>query len=341
MVYEDYIRVFDGESAVEFDGNAGSARCDASPVLNLTQELTLEAWIKPSGWGEVPSSGYGRIIDKENFALYLIGESGSYNNQSLAFLLKNTSGPPVVTCSPAGTVELDEWQHVAATYSASSGEVTLLIGGLEQELSQTSIPSGTIRDNLEIDLHIGNSSGGIYTFDGIIDEVRVWSIARSGGQIYATMEDTLTGSEMGLVGYWKMNEGSGTDAGDASQHGHEVVLEASRWAQGIHLGLSGEYDPHDGANPSRLVLESPYPNPFNKSTAIRFRLPQKGLGIVALYDINGNRVRILAEGYLAAGSHALQWDGTNDFGEPAPSGVYFCTLEAASFSTSRPVVLAR
>jgi PKD repeat protein len=341
MVYEDYIRVFDGESAVEFDGSDGYGVCAATAELNLTEMLTLEAWIKPSGWGEVPGAGYGRIVDKANFALYLNGTGSSYNDNSLVFLLKNDAGPPVVSCSTPGSVVLHEWKHVAATYSASNSQVTLFVNGQEMDLTQTGTPSGAIRDNSEDDLFIGNSSGGIYTFCGVIDEVRIWSSSRSGPEIQSTMGEALEGTEDGLVAYWQMTEGSGSVLGDGSSYGHDAALTEASWVQGIHLDLSIEDDLDGVAIPTGLELENLFPNPFMETTAIQFRLPHTAVGIVAIYDINGNRVRVLEEGPFTAGSHTIRWDGTNDLGEPAACGVYFCRLEAASRATSRPVVLTR
>jgi PKD repeat protein len=341
IVYEDFVRVFDGESAVEFDGASGHAVCTATPALNLTDRLTLEAWIKPAGWGEAGSPGCGRIVDKSQFALYLNGSGSPYNDHSLLFLLKNASGPPVISCSPVGSIILDEWQHVAATYSASTGEVALFINGQECDLTQTGTPSGYIRDNAAIDLFIGSSSSGMNTFCGVIDEARIWGGSRSGGEIRAAMGDTLSGSEPGLVALWRMNSGSGTVLEDASPFGHDATLEATRWAQGIDLALSGEDHPHNDRVPASLELRTPYPNPFVKNTTLLFQLSRSAHGRVAIYDVHGKLVSVLADGLFTDGPHAIQWDGTNGVGVPLASGVYFCRLECASRSTSRPLVLTR
>ena len=235
---------------------------------------------------------------------------------------------------------MTEWQHVAATYDAASGEVTLLINGIPEDITQTGSPSGTIRDNLEIDVCIGNSGAGIYTFDGIIDEARVWSRARSVAEIEATMNTPLDSVEVGLAAYWRMNEGSGPLLIDGSGNGHDAALTDARWAQGIHLVLSDD-DLHEGGIPTRIRLESSYPNPFTEGTVIRFQIPETATCRLSIYDIKGNRVRLLAEGLFSAGTHTVSWDGMNSIGQPAPSGVYFCKFEAASRSASRPVVLTR
>ncbi|RMG37064.1 MAG: hypothetical protein D6732_07365, partial [Methanobacteriota archaeon] len=78
-------------------------------------------------------------------------------------------------------------------------------------------------------------------------------------------------------------------------------------------------------------LEQNYPNPFNPVTNIDFSLPHaspQGQARITLhvYDIVGQKVKTLVDGTLPAGNHSVQWDGTNDDGQPVASGVYFYHL---------------
>ncbi len=70
-------------------------------------------------------------------------------------------------------------------------------------------------------------------------------------------------------------------------------------------------------------LEQNYPNPFNPSTRIRFGLVERGNVHVQIYNHLGQLVRTLAEEELAAGWHELSWDGRNQTGAAAATGVYF------------------
>ncbi|HGY57324.1 MAG TPA: T9SS type A sorting domain-containing protein [Caldithrix abyssi] len=87
----------------------------------------------------------------------------------------------------------------------------------------------------------------------------------------------------------------------------------------------------DGAeNPSvagRFALLPNYPNPFNPSTTIRFSLPQAGRVRLAVFDIRGRLIKTLKEGFLNAGSHRVQWDGRNNAGVSAASGMYVYRLQ--------------
>lgn len=70
-----------------------------------------------------------------------------------------------------------------------------------------------------------------------------------------------------------------------------------------------------------------YPNPFNTGTRIAFHLPKAGHAVLRIFNINGQLVKTLGDEDLEAGEHVFRWDGSNDRGVVAASGVYFCRLE--------------
>ncbi len=78
--------------------------------------------------------------------------------------------------------------------------------------------------------------------------------------------------------------------------------------------------------PKRLVLEQNYPNPFNPTTTIRYQLPVAAQVELQIYDILGRPVRDLVNERQKPGYYEVQWDGTNDAGEPVSSGVYLYRL---------------
>lgn len=75
-------------------------------------------------------------------------------------------------------------------------------------------------------------------------------------------------------------------------------------------------------------LEQNYPNPFNPSTVISFALPEAGKATVAIYSITGQLVRELVNGEMAAGRHAISWNGRNQSGEVVAAGMYLYRLVA-------------
>jgi len=82
--------------------------------------------------------------------------------------------------------------------------------------------------------------------------------------------------------------------------------------------------------PTAVELIGNYPNPFNPATTIRFKLPSTGRVELAVFDVRGALVAKLVTGERDAGEHAVVWDGMDDLGRPAASGVYLYRLRAPS-----------
>jgi hypothetical protein len=96
-----------------------------------------------------------------------------------------------------------------------------------------------------------------------------------------------------------------------------------------------------GAVPARHVLGRPTPNPFNPVTRLTYGLPGDGAVELAIYNVAGQRVRILAAGLQTAGYHEIAWDGRDDGGRPLASGIYFCRMRAGDFDRSTRLVLLK
>ncbi|UCE19411.1 MAG: thrombospondin type 3 repeat-containing protein [Gemmatimonadota bacterium] len=256
-ILDDYVHVFAGESALLFEAPGSHATCAATPELHLTGEFTIEAWINPYGWG-FPQFGLGRIVDKRNISLYLIDSYLSYNPHSFLLQCIHSNGTASYSNTPENSMALDEWQHIAVTYNGQD-DVTVYINGVEQTVSHTVPPSGGIRDHSDYDLLIGNSPDLGWTFDGLIDEVRMWNVVRTDQEIADNMEYYLLGDEPGLVGYWKMNEGNGGAILDNSGNENDGTLVNAAWREGIHLNQASVDRDEDGI----LDAEDNCPNNYN------------------------------------------------------------------------------
>lgn len=75
-------------------------------------------------------------------------------------------------------------------------------------------------------------------------------------------------------------------------------------------------------------MEQNSPNPFNPVTKMRFAVAKSGHVNVRIYNVRGELVKTVAEGYYAAGSHEATWDGSSVRGAKAPSGIYFAKVTA-------------
>jgi hypothetical protein len=97
--------------------------------------------------------------------------------------------------------------------------------------------------------------------------------------------------------------------------------------------------------PRSLALAQNHPNPFNPSTTISFEIPgtpgtKQGVNL-AVYDLRGRRIRTLVDSALEPGSHRIHWDGRNDRGEPAPSGIFLYRLKSGGVDHTRKMVLLK
>lgn len=109
--------------------------------------------------------------------------------------------------------------------------------------------------------------------------------------------------------------------------------------------LVGEFPPTavDDLPPVRVAfsLEQNHPNPFNPSTQVGFSLERGGRASLRVFDARGRLVKSLISAHLPAGQHSATWNGLDDRGQPAPSGVYFYRLESSGQKVERRMLLVK
>jgi subtilisin family serine protease len=96
--------------------------------------------------------------------------------------------------------------------------------------------------------------------------------------------------------------------------------------------------------PTAYKLEQNFPNPFNPTTIIRYRLPEAAFVTLTVCDVLGREIRKLVNERQSAAIHSLTWNGTNDFGKVVASGVYLYRLSSVNdngeaFSDARRMLL--
>jgi hypothetical protein len=88
-------------------------------------------------------------------------------------------------------------------------------------------------------------------------------------------------------------------------------------------------------------LMSNYPNPFNPETRIPYSLPRRLNINLAIYNLLGREVKVLAQGEKIAGEYEVLWDGTDHHGIPVANGVYMCRLVVDEFCQTKKLILKR
>jgi hypothetical protein len=92
---------------------------------------------------------------------------------------------------------------------------------------------------------------------------------------------------------------------------------------------------------SAFGLKGSYPNPFNPKTRIEYALEVDGFASLQIFDPSGRLVRTLHTGDLDAGAHSAEWNGLDDAGHPAASGVYLVRLQSGAQNDMSKVLLAK
>ncbi|MDD3732015.1 MAG: T9SS type A sorting domain-containing protein [candidate division Zixibacteria bacterium] len=110
---------------------------------------------------------------------------------------------------------------------------------------------------------------------------------------------------------------------------------------GNYLYLATAVDDDEPQLPETFFLAQNYPNPFNPTTVITFSLPAPTAVTLTVYNLLGQTVKILADGYYGAGEHRVVWDGTNEVNTRVASGVYFYRLAGGHYSQERKMILLK
>lgn len=93
--------------------------------------------------------------------------------------------------------------------------------------------------------------------------------------------------------------------------------------------------------PRTTGFKAIHPNPFNPQTTVTFTLSSPERVRIAIYDVRGTLVRRLADQAMPVGEHSLVWNGADDAGRTASSGIYFVRLLAGSFTETRKIVMLK
>jgi len=169
-----------------------------------------------------------------------------YNNNAgrkVVFSIASTSSPSNYITSGNGAFQDNEWTHFVGTYDKNGGTNNMKI-----YINGKVIAAGTKTNQIRTG---GTNYIGKYhwqnkgNFNGTIDEVRIWNLARTAAEIRANMCKKLAGTESNLVGYWRLDESSGTSCADSSPNSNTGTMtnmeDADHVWSGAALGDASAY----------------------------------------------------------------------------------------------------
>jgi len=95
------------------------------------------------------------------------------------------------------------------------------------------------------------------------------------------------------------------------------------------------------ALPTEFSLSYNYPNPFNPTCVIEYALPTDCKVTLSIYNVLGQKVRVLVDDYKTAGYKSVEWDGRDNQGQELATGVYFYRIKAGDFVQAKKMVLMK
>ena len=208
-------------TALILDGNSSFVEIGNSHILNnITQQATISLWMKPTDF----PNRYAPIIFK--------GDERTSNLSHRSYILYlRENGKIQIASSPNGqgqksfytpseTIQLGKWYHIAGVIDAKSNVMRLFINGVEGGTRDLNGKNSFYqsRKPLRIGWTHEEERPTQSPFVGLIDEVRIWNVARTEAEIRSDMNSQLKGNESGLVAYWKFDEATDGIVSDASSN---------------------------------------------------------------------------------------------------------------------------
>ncbi len=219
---DDFCQVA-GPASLSFDGLDDYVDLGNDPSLQLTKYVTVAAWVKMDPGNAGKWMGIAGKLSGNTYRGYGIGR---YSNNGFIFF--TGSGGQYLDGVYSRPFTDSEWHHVAGV---RNGRVMdLFVDGSSAFFNPYEKPE--IVDSGQ-NAFVGRqvSDRANHMFDGLVDDVRIYSRALSEAEVAVAMK-TLPGPDPTLAGYWNLNEGSGVLAGDSSGKGNVGWLASTSGAAG-------------------------------------------------------------------------------------------------------------
>ena len=228
--------------ALNFDGSSSyiTGSGSALPNVGVAASTTISAWIKPTS-----TSGTREIFTKGasgncfNYGMVMVGGVLSARNSNNDYALGSAS------------ITANIWQHVTVVFGSAGA--TGYVNGVQVGTNASGATTNCATNNWSIGTRAYNALSEF--FPGIIDDVRIYNRALSATDVlnvYTSGQIVRKNiSNNNLIGYWPMNEGKGSQAGDFSGNNLTGSLTGGTWANGKRggaLSFNGTSDKVSGGN---------------------------------------------------------------------------------------------
>lgn len=218
------------------------------------------------------------------------------------------------------------------------------------------------------------TAGGILTLNGVLHHGKVIVLVYGqAGETLKSKADLISSSQTlnfngdDAIGLYKNDTlidligtiGVATSYGKdvtlrriASESGPSRMYQPTRWDSypadtfddlgSHHPDFLDQYilavGPGNPYQPDQFTLITNYPNPFNPSTTIEYKLPPGSTGVLRIFNLAGQLIR---EFPLSSDQGKIRWEGRDNYGKPVPGGIYFYQLSGEDILITRKMVLIK
>jgi hypothetical protein len=192
---------------------------DAS--LNITGPVTVEVWL----YFTSPLAQYKRFVVRQWETSYNLGV-GVYTNSVLFGMAPNGNLNNTLQTGPVGVLTTGAWNHVAGTWDGDT--LRIFVNG-EPIAKKAWVNNAIAGSGFPTILGVDQLFGSARYFKGVMDEVRIWNVARTQQEIRDNMYRELESPELqlNLMAYYRLNEGVGQTSEDHSQNNNTATLGAT------------------------------------------------------------------------------------------------------------------
>jgi hypothetical protein len=109
----------------------------------------------------------------------------------------------------------------------------------------------------------------------------------------------------------------------------------------VHVDNPSAVDNGINEIPNKFTLYQNYPNPFNPETTIKYHLPKTSIVDISIFNTAGQKVKTLVSGIQQSNCYEVKWNGTNETGQRAASGIYIYRIRAGEFIKVRKMIMLK
>ncbi|MDD5530782.1 MAG: T9SS type A sorting domain-containing protein [bacterium] len=306
-------------NALKFDGN-GYVDCGNDSSLNCSTAVTVEGWIKPYeysgvilfqiiGFEEHKSYQFWQWSDTTNGYKCYVWEI--YNDGTRRFIDVSTDLLPI-----------DEWTHITLLYD----------NGYLKVYKNAKLFGSKNVGIITLPANVGNLKIGNIPFKGVIDEIKIWNRALSQDEINVSYNSSAHNL---FYRFPNLTDGESYEfyAYASDLNGHSAKTETRKIT--IDTSIVSVEEASDTL-PKTYSLSQNYPNPFTKSTVIKYQLPAKSKVSLKLYDLSGRCVKELVNKEKLPGYYKITLTPKN-----YPNGIYFAKFSAGAYRETRKLILMK